>query len=75
MGYRLEISKTAQADLKKLDKTILASIRKRLNRLAATADQMAHLPLKGEFAGLYKLRIHGKYRAIYDLPRNEGVLW
>jgi mRNA-degrading endonuclease RelE of RelBE toxin-antitoxin system len=47
MAYRLEISKLAQKDLAKLDKVVLEAIRKRLKRLAETADDIAHLPLKG----------------------------
>ena len=71
MAYRLEISKSAQKDLAKLDKPVLAAIRERLERLAETADEITHLPLKGPFQGLYKLRVYGKYRVIYDLQREE----
>ncbi len=71
MAYKLEISKAAQADLSKLDKPVLESLRKRLNKLADTAEDIVHLALKGQYAGLYKLRVHGKYRVIYDLRREE----
>lgn len=70
MAYRLEISKAAQKDLAKLDKTTLEAIRKRLERLLEEADDLNHLALKGEFAGLYKLRV-GKYRIIYDLQQGR----
>jgi addiction module RelE/StbE family toxin len=74
MAYKLEISKAAQDDLAKLDRAVLVSVRKRLKRLAETADKIVHLPLKGEFAGLCKMRVHGKYRLIYDLKRDEQLI-
>lgn len=74
MAYRLQFSKAAQDDLKKLDKLVLQAIRDRLSKLANHAEQVRHLPLKGEFSGLYKLRVHGKYRVIYDLQREKQVI-
>jgi mRNA-degrading endonuclease RelE of RelBE toxin-antitoxin system len=71
MAYQLEISKTAQADLARLDKPVLGAVRKRLQRLVEEADEVIHLPLKGQFAGLHKLRVYGKYRIIYDLQRDK----
>jgi mRNA interferase RelE/StbE len=74
MAYRLEISKPAQNDLSKLDKKVLVAVRTRLVRLSETADEINHLPLKGPFAGLYKLRVYGKYRVIYDLQRDKQII-
>ena len=74
MAYRLEISKAAQNDLVKLDKKVLSAIRKRLNKLAETADEVKHLSLKGQFAGLYKLRVYRKYHVVYDLQRDRQVI-
>lgn len=74
MAYRLQISQVAKDDLKKLDKPVLQAIRDRLTKLAENAEQVRHLPLKGEFAGLYKLRVVGKYRVIYDLQRDKQVI-
>jgi mRNA interferase RelE/StbE len=74
MAYRLEISKLAQKDLAKLDKVVLEAIRKRLKRLAETADDIAHLPLKGPLQGFYKLRVYDKYRIIYDWKREEKII-
>ena len=56
------------------DKPVLKAVRDRLERLVETADQIRHLPLKGQFAGLYKLRVFGKYRVIYDLQRERQVI-
>jgi len=74
VAYKLEISKEAQADLAKLDMPVLRAIRKRLKRLAETTDDIKHLPLAGQWAGLYKLRAYGKYRVIYDLKRDEQII-
>ena len=74
MPYRLEISKAAQRDLAKLDRKVLEAIHKRLIQLIENADETKHLPLKGQFAGLYKLRIYGKYRIIYDLQREKQII-
>lgn len=74
MAYRLEISDEARKDLAKLDKVVLQAVRKRLKRLAETADEINHLSLTGQFAGLYKLRVYGKYRIIYDLQRDKQLI-
>jgi mRNA interferase RelE/StbE len=74
MGYKLEIRKAAQADLAKLDKPVLQVIRQRLKSLTENAEQIRHLPLKGKFAGLYKLRVYGKYRIIYELQREKQLI-
>lgn len=71
MPYRLEISSDAQQDLARLDKAVLQAIRKRLKRLADTADEIVHLPLKGPLQGFYKLRIYDKCRIIYTWDREK----
>jgi len=72
--YKLEIATRAQHDLAKLDRTVLKIIQARLQRLAEKADEITHLPLTGQYAGLYKLRVHGKYRIIYDLQKNRQAI-
>lgn len=74
MAYKLEIGKAAQTDLAKLDKPVLLAIRQRLLVLAENAEQVRHLPLKGKLAGLYKLRVYGKYRIIYQLQREKQLI-
>lgn len=74
MAYKLEISKAAKADLAKLDKPILQAVQQRLKILAENAEQVRHLALKGELAGLYKLRVYGKYRIIYRLQREKQLI-
>jgi mRNA interferase RelE/StbE len=74
MVYKLEISDTARKDLAKLDKAVLQSVRDRLKKLAENAETLKHLALKGNLAGLYKLRVHGKYRVIYDLQHDKQLI-
>lgn len=74
MAYKLEIGKVAQAELAKLDRPVLLAIRQRLLTLAENAEQVRHLPLKGPLAGLYKLRVYGKYRIIYDIQRDKQLI-
>ena len=74
MAYKLEISKAAKADLAKLDKPILQAVQQRLKTLAENAEQVRHLALKGDLAGLYKLRVYGKYRIIYRLQREKQLI-
>lgn len=74
MAYKVEITKKAQHDLSKLDRPVLEAIRDRLKRLAEQTDLVVHLPLTGQFAGLYKLRVHGKYRVIYDLQKDNNLI-
>ena len=42
MTYKLEISKAAQADLAKLDRSVLHAIRQRIMTLAENAEQVRH---------------------------------
>jgi len=79
MAYKLEISKAAQADLAKLDKSVLQVIRQRLLSLAENAEQIRHLPLKGRLAGLYKLRVYGVSNRLRPATRksadHSGSCW
>lgn len=74
MAYKLEITPMAQRDLAKLDRPMLKAVHQRVLRLAETADQIVHLPLKGRFAGLYKLRVRKDWRVIYDLQRDNELI-
>ncbi len=71
--YSLELTDEAQDTLQGLDKTVAATIEKRLDRLANNATTILHIPLKRDLRGLYKLRI-GDYRAIYRLEREIRLI-
>ena len=71
--YELRYTEHARSNLKRLDKATIRRIHQKLKRLAANAGELSHYPLKGEFKGLYRLRI-GDYRAIYRLDHNSRLL-
>jgi mRNA-degrading endonuclease RelE of RelBE toxin-antitoxin system len=52
----------------------LKAVQKRLKRLIETADEIEHLGLTGQYIGLYKLRVYGKYRVIYDWQRDKELI-
>jgi mRNA interferase RelE/StbE len=71
--YTLELIDDAQEDLDRLDKAVAARIVERLQWLAANAENLSHVALKGKWSGLFRLRI-GDYRAIYDLDHGNRLV-
>lgn len=71
--YSIELSKRALADLERLDRTAGRRIVKRLDWLAENFESIVPLPLTGDLAGSYKLRV-GDYRVIYRVVHDEGLL-
>jgi mRNA interferase RelE/StbE len=72
LAYSVAYKNSVQHDLRKLDKDIARNLLDTLEReLAAHAH--AYPLLKGEFAGLRKLRI-GNYRVIYAILGNEVLV-
>lgn len=72
MVYEIEYKSSVRRDLKKLDKKTIDRI---LSEISATLsiNPKAGEMLRGEFSGLYKLRL-GEYRVIYAIIGNESVL-
>lgn len=71
--YTARILKTASRELAHLDKPIAKRIVERIYWLAANLDNANPKALKGDLAGLYKLR-EGDYRIIYEILRKEKVI-
>lgn len=71
--YTVRILKGASRELARLDKPIARRIAARIHWLAENLDNAKPTALKGELAGLYKLR-EGDYRIIYEMIRNEKVI-
>jgi mRNA interferase RelE/StbE len=69
---RITYKASVTRDLKRLDRTRAESL---IRQLAETLNRDADsgVPLKGEFKGLYKLRI-GDYRVIYAKTEKETVI-
>lgn len=71
--YTARILKTASRELAQLDKPIARRIVERIYWLTENLDNANPKALKGDLAGLYKLR-EGDYRIIYEILRKEKVI-
>ena len=59
--------------MSKLPKKVAQRILKKLKWLASNFDSIIPEPLKGQFEGMYKLRI-GDYRVMYTFDNEEKKL-
>ncbi len=73
MSYRVEILPTALKSLKQLNRQIIHRILDKISWLAENFNSVNHIPLRGEFSDLYKLRI-GDYRVIYSFDREKSII-
>lgn len=71
--YQLRILDSAARELTDLDRTEASRIAKRIRWLAENLDRIPLQALKGDLAGLYKLRV-GDYRVIYEILALESTL-
>ena len=72
MAFNIRYKKSVERDLKRLDKTEAGKILDKIEEeLSQRAD--AYPVLKGEFAGLRKLRV-GDYRVIYALMESDCLV-
>lgn len=72
-GYTFELLDRAKAALRRLDKTTANRIVEKFRWLAANAETVQHVALKGQWIGYYRLRI-GDYRAIYRLEHDNRLI-
>jgi mRNA interferase RelE/StbE len=71
--YQIRILDPATQELARLDKQIGRRIVERIHWLAENIDDIKPVALKGNLAGLYKLRV-GDYRIIYEILHDERVI-
>lgn len=71
--YSLRILKPATKELEKLDKLISHRIVERIRWLSQNIETIKLFPLKGELAGLYKIR-EGSYRIIFEIIHKEKTI-
>lgn len=71
--YSIRILKPAAKELEKLDKTSAQRIVDRIRWLSVNLQSTKLFPLKGELAGLYKIR-EGSYRIIFEIIRSEQTI-
>jgi len=70
MSYRIEIRPEALEDLNSLDSAVAVRILRKLEWLRENFSLITPEPLKGEFKGLFKLRI-GDYRKDMEVITDE----
>jgi len=70
----VELSSAAKRDLRRLDKPVARRIVSRLLWLAENVDAITPMPLKGEWAGFFKLRV-GDYRVLYEIVEEEPLIF
>ena len=71
--YQVRILDAASRELSRLDKQTGRRIVRRIRWLVENLDAIRPIALKGDLAGLYKLRV-GDYRVVYELLHNEQVV-
>ena len=71
--YQIRMLDSATHELARLDKQIGQRIIKRIHWLAENLGDVKPVALKGDLAGLYKLR-SGNYRVIYEILHDEHVI-
>ncbi|VAW40662.1 RelE/StbE replicon stabilization toxin [hydrothermal vent metagenome] len=70
----VELSSTAKRELRRLDKPVARRILSRLLWLAENMNAITPTPLKGEWAGFFKLRV-GDYRVLYEIIEEEPLIF
>ena len=71
--YSIRILKSASKELEKLDTLTAKRMSERIQWLSGNIESTKLFPLKGDLAGLYKLR-EGSYRIIFELLRSERTI-
>jgi mRNA interferase RelE/StbE len=71
--YTVRFLKAAKRELARLGKPIAQRVANRIKWLAENIEQINPQALKGELAGLYKLR-ESDYRIIYEILHDEEII-
>ena len=71
--YKLDFTQNGFSSLGSLDKNVAQRILNKLKWLILNADEIRHLPLRSNLAGLYKFRI-GDWRVIYEIDQSRKIL-
>lgn len=71
--YQVIILPKAFEDLSKIDKAVVNRITDKLTWSSENIENMTPLSLKGDFSGLYKLKV-GDWRIIYDIDHKKKVI-
>jgi mRNA interferase RelE/StbE len=71
--YKVYLLDAAADELANLDKPVGQRVARRIRWLAENVEAINSIALKGDLAGLYKLRV-GDYRVIYEILHSEETL-
>ena len=71
--YSIRILKPATKELEKLNVRTAERITERIRWLSENIRSAKLFPLKGELAGLYKIR-EGSYRVIFEIIHDERLI-
>jgi mRNA interferase RelE/StbE len=71
--YSVRLVTSATKDLAKLDRDVAGRIVDRLEWLSKNLPAVRLFPLRGDLAGLYKIR-EGPYRIIFEIVRSENLI-
>ncbi len=73
--YKIEFIKEAYEEFKKLDKPVQRIIKEKLDLLVKNPEALKNniKPLKGDYWGLYRLRV-GNYRVVYKMEREKLII-
>lgn len=71
--YQIRILKAAKRELSQLDKPVAQRVVKRITWLVENIAYVTPIPLSGNLADFYKLRV-GSYRVIYEILHNEKTV-
>ncbi len=71
--WSIQFSKIAHNDLIKLDGKIRLRVLNKIQWLRSGFNELYHESLRGEFAGLIKLRV-GDWRIVYQIQKEKSVI-
>ena len=72
-SWSLRFDDGVEQALADLDRPIAERVADKLRWLAENAGAVRHKPLRGDLAGLYKLRV-GDWRVLYTLLQDEHII-
>jgi mRNA interferase RelE/StbE len=71
--YEIRLQSEAVAEFQALSPGIRDRVREKLLWLGEHAEEVRHLPLRKDLAGLYKRRV-GDYRIIYQIIKEARII-
>ena len=69
--YALQISRRARKDIQRLDASIRARVRTKLNNLREDCATRQHKALKGTHSGKFSLTVTQHYRILYTFDNRD----